>query len=152
MIYVFDTNIILHYLKEDAVMQKIKADFDPLNIQNETWLCVVTLGELRSISKANRWGEKRVSWLESFFQKFPVADLYHEEILEKYAEIEAFSQCRLPELGRPVSPRNMEKNDLWIAATTSVLKATLITTDRDFDHLDRIFFNLNRVEVPKSSL
>jgi len=30
MIYVFDTNIILHYLKEDAVMHKIKADFNPL--------------------------------------------------------------------------------------------------------------------------
>jgi tRNA(fMet)-specific endonuclease VapC len=32
----------------------------------------------------------------------------------------------------------MGKNDLWIAATASVLKAILLTTDHDFDHLDKV--------------
>lgn len=35
--------------------------------------------------------------------------------------------------------RQMGKNDLWIAATASVLKATLLTTDHDFDHLHTVF-------------
>lgn len=30
----------------------------------------------------------------------------------------------------------MGKNDLWIAATASAIDATLITSDKDFDHLD----------------
>ncbi|HVK05454.1 MAG TPA: PIN domain-containing protein [Armatimonadaceae bacterium] len=30
----------------------------------------------------------------------------------------------------------MGKNDLWIAATAHVTGAALLTTDRDFDHLD----------------
>ncbi|MGI9065443.1 MAG: hypothetical protein ACR2HX_03440 [Pyrinomonadaceae bacterium] len=38
--------------------------------------------------------------------------------------------------------RVMGKNDLWIAATTSVLKAKLLTTDNDFDHLDGVFFEV----------
>lgn len=29
----------------------------------------------------------------------------------------------------------MGKNDVWIAATTKVAGATLLTTDNDFDHL-----------------
>jgi tRNA(fMet)-specific endonuclease VapC len=36
----------------------------------------------------------------------------------------------------------MGKNDLWIAATASVLKARLLTTDHDFDHLDGIFLDV----------
>ena len=37
-------------------------------------------------------------------------------------------------------------NDLWIAATTSALNATLITTDKDFDHLDGIFLKVIYVD------
>jgi len=36
----------------------------------------------------------------------------------------------------------MGDNDIWIAATASVLKATLLTTDRDFDHLDGVFLRV----------
>jgi predicted nucleic acid-binding protein len=38
-----------------------------------------------------------------------------------------------------MTARNMGKNDLWIAATASVQSATLITTDKDFDHLNGVF-------------
>jgi len=37
--------------------------------------------------------------------------------------------------------RTMGKNDLWIAATANVTSATLLTTDKDFDHLDGAFIN-----------
>ena len=36
----------------------------------------------------------------------------------------------------------MGKNDIWIAATASVLKSTLITTDKDFDHLNNRFLEV----------
>ncbi|HBA86126.1 MAG TPA: hypothetical protein DCZ95_18740 [Verrucomicrobia bacterium] len=39
----------------------------------------------------------------------------------------------------PGSARSMGDHDIWIAATASVLKATLLTTDHDFDHLDGHF-------------
>ncbi len=41
----------------------------------------------------------------------------------------------------------MGKNDLWIAATCSTLGTTLITTDQDFNHLDKTFLNLQRVDM-----
>jgi tRNA(fMet)-specific endonuclease VapC len=34
----------------------------------------------------------------------------------------------------------MGKNDLWIAATTHLAQASLITTDADFDHLNGLYF------------
>ena len=36
----------------------------------------------------------------------------------------------------------MGDNDIWIAATSSVLKAVLLTTDHDFDHLDGVFLKV----------
>jgi tRNA(fMet)-specific endonuclease VapC len=33
------------------------------------------------------------------------------------------------------TPRNIGKNDIWIASTAFLLNLTLITTHDDFDHL-----------------
>jgi predicted nucleic acid-binding protein len=41
----------------------------------------------------------------------------------------------------------MGKNDIWIAATTSAIFATLITTDGDFEHLNGVFFDLIKVNL-----
>lgn len=41
-----------------------------------------------------------------------------------------------------MSSRNMGKNDLWIAAAASVLNAKLLTTDKDFDHLNEEFLEV----------
>jgi predicted nucleic acid-binding protein len=147
MIFLFDTNIVLHYLKEDAVMRTIKSSFNPFAPGNETWFCFATIGELRSIALANQWGEKKRGKLEAFVLQFLIPDPRTEEIINRYAEIETYSQRRLPNVSpQPISPRNMGKNDLWIAATASVLSATLLTTDKDFDHLDEVFLKLERIE------
>jgi len=41
----------------------------------------------------------------------------------------------------------MDKNDLWIAATAHLAKATLLTTDRKgFEPMDDIWFDLTVVK------
>ena len=45
--------------------------------------------------------------------------------------------------------RNMGKNDLWIAATTYVTGSKLITSDKDFDHLDGEYFEVLHFERQK---
>jgi predicted nucleic acid-binding protein len=40
----------------------------------------------------------------------------------------------------------MGKNDLWIAATSSVLNATLLTTDGDFDHLNGAYLTVIKID------
>lgn len=39
----------------------------------------------------------------------------------------------------------MGKNDLWIAATASVLGTKLLTTDEDYTHLDGVFLSVEKV-------
>ena len=45
-----------------------------------------------------------------------------------------------------MTARNMGKNDLWIAATAAATNTTLLTTDSDFDHCDKIFFNVLKID------
>jgi tRNA(fMet)-specific endonuclease VapC len=63
-----------------------------------------------------------------------------QDILNLYGEIDAFSQGKLQRpLPNGVSARNMGKNDLWIAAAASATQSILLSTDRDFAHLEGAF-------------
>jgi len=44
-----------------------------------------------------------------------------------------------------ISARNMGKNDLWIAATAYVTEATLLTMDKDFEHLKDVYLKMKNV-------
>jgi tRNA(fMet)-specific endonuclease VapC len=102
----------------------------------------VSLGELKSIALMNNWGENKIQKLEQLFDELLVADIHNEKVVEKYAEIDAFSQGKLKKNPLSFSSRNMGKNDLWIAATASSLSATLLTSDGDFEHLDSTFLKV----------
>lgn len=147
MIYLFDSNIVLHYVRQSAVMIQIEQDFDPFGTGNESWLCVVSKGELRSIAVQNQWGASRRQRLEELMNDFYPADIFSEETIDCYAEIDAFSQNKLP--GKPLgmTARNIGKNDLWIAAAAHILDAKLLTTDSDFDHLGGVYIDLLKVKA-----
>ncbi len=85
--------------------------------------------------------------LRTYLSSFVTLDIHVETVINRYAEIDAFSQNRLVDHPLGMSARNMGKNDLWIAATASVLGATLVTTDNDFTHLDNHFLTLKRYSV-----
>lgn len=76
-----------------------------------------------------------------------IADINSENILNRYAEIDAFSQGRLENRVSNFTARNMGKNDIWIAATASVLDAVLLTTDNDFDHLNEEFLSVAKIDL-----
>ena len=61
------------------------------------------------------------------------------EIIDRYGDIDAFSQGKLTNSNVKFTARNMGKNDLWIAATSSVYDLVLVTTDKDFNHLDKAY-------------
>jgi len=144
MIYLFDSSILLHYVRQTTIMVEVERVYDPFGSDNEAWICIVSKGELRSISLQNEWGTSRRNRLERLLSDFFPADIFSEEVLDAYAEIDAFSQGKLPGKSSGVSARNMGKNDLWIAATAFVLNAKLLTTDADFEHLNGIYVDVVR--------
>jgi tRNA(fMet)-specific endonuclease VapC len=64
-----------------------------------------------------------------------------------YAQIDSYSQRLNPNFSvySFATPRNMEKNDLWIASLATILNLELVTTDADFDHLHNVFFPVRKV-------
>ena len=149
MRYVLDTNIVLAYLRKHTIWNLIEEPFEIYDSETIVFVPAVVIGKLESIAVQNDWGQKKKQDLEVFVNEFIRVDQLNDEIITAYSKIDAFSQGRLE--GKPLndSARNMGKNDLWIAATASILDATLITTDKDFQHLhthflDVAYFDLNK--------
>ena len=72
----------------------------------------------------------------------------NQSYLTSYAEIDGYSQRLNPNFENyPFdTPRNMGKNDLWIASLAALLGLRLVTTDSDFDHLHNIFFEVKKIK------
>ena len=149
MDYLLDTNIVLIYIRKSDLYKKLENQLNLIEGDNNLIVSVVTVGELKSIAKRNNWGEKKLDKLTEILKQFLIADINVESVVERYAEIDAYSQGKLKDQITNFTSRNMGKNDLWIAATASILNATLITTDKDFDHLDDKYLKLIRIDLDK---
>ena len=146
MNFIIDTNILVHYIRKDKFAEKLDVTFRPFAAGNRPVVPIVVFGEVKSIAMQNGWGAKKLALLDELLLKVLRADITLE-IVERYAEIDAFSQNKLANRPLSATSRNMGKNDLWIAATASVLKAKLLTADADFDHLDAVFLEVERVII-----
>ena len=151
MIYLLDTSILIAYLRViSSIKDFVDKKYAPLALPNEAIISVVTVGEIKAIAIRNGWGKKRLEKLEQILNQIIIADINSEEIINRYAEIDAFSQGRLMGRVSNFTARNMGKNDIWIAATTSVLDATLLTTDNDFNHLHDEFLSVAKIDLNES--
>ncbi|MFH0992139.1 MAG: type II toxin-antitoxin system VapC family toxin [bacterium] len=137
--YILDTGIVVGYLRQSGYAAFIEKEYNPFNAPNIAAISIVTVGELLSLAIQFHWGELKITRLRELLSHIPQIDIKSDAILEMYAQIDAFSQGK--NLAKPLSQsaRNMGENDVWIASTASVLNATLITTDKDFNHLDVVF-------------
>ena len=149
--YLLDTNILLYYFRQDHKWTHISTEYN-LQTLSDNVVSVVSWGELYALALRNAWGERRIKTLDRLNSFFIVADIYEENILQKYGEIDAYSQGKLSTNPLPtgISARNMGKNDLWIAATAHVLDLPLLTSDSDFDHLHRVYLTVEKIVFPIS--
>ena len=147
MNYILDTNIVLIYTRESPLTEIVEKKYNLFNSKNKLYLSVVTIAELKSIVLQRNYGEKKLRLLEDMLKNFSIIDINIEEILDRYAEIDAYSQGKLVKKKGDFTARNMGKNDLFIAATSSVYDLVLITTDKDFEHLSSEFLKLELVDL-----
>ncbi len=147
MNYIFDTNILLIYFRDKNLMNYLDKKYNPLSLQRKPVISVVSVGEIKALALKNTWGEKCQQMISKLTNQFLIADINVKKIIDKYAEIDTFSQGRLKNKPLTGSARNMGKNDLWITATASVLDIPLITTDKDFAHLHNVFLQLEYIDI-----
>jgi tRNA(fMet)-specific endonuclease VapC len=132
-LYLLDTNIVIHYARGKTVGQQIEADHSLITTPYRPLICIVTHGEALAFAKKRSWGKAKIAAVNHILAQFVTVDINDPQIIEAYADIDAYSQS----IGR-----RMGKNDLWIAAVAHITKAALLTTDDDFDHLDGSYLTL----------
>jgi len=137
-----DTSILLHLLRESPLVSHIREAFAENDVDDTILLSIVSIGEIESIAIQQHYGKKKKNRLKDLIREFLVIPIQSLDLVEKYAEIDAYSQGKLE--GKPLpkgmSSRNMGKNDLWIASTAAISGSILFSADNDFQHLDGQFF------------
>lgn len=147
MNFLLDTNILLHFIRRDETSRQIETNYQPFAAANRAIVSVISFGEIKSLAIQKDWGAAKLQLLDRLLLMALRSDITLD-IVEHYAEIDAFSQARHPLHISNFTARNMGKNDLWIAATASALGATLLTTDADFEHLDGHFLSVAKIAMP----
>ena len=83
-----------------------------------------------ALAGRNGWGENKIAVLARALAELVTVNVDSRIIIEAYVEIE--TACR----NSPGGERKMGHNDMWIAATSLITGLPLITTDKDFNHLN----------------
>jgi len=145
MIYILDTNIFLSMVRRPKFMDYI---YDEFGKPDDVFVTsVVVEGELKSFVRQRKWGVRKIRDLNYLLSKAAIYPIKTQQIVERYADIDTFSQGKHETMQLGMSARSMGKNDLWIAATAS--NATLLTIDKDFNHLNGVFFEVNLMDLNK---
>ena len=147
MDFLWDTNILLHRIRQSVSFQKWEGEHHFFDKGNRNFISIVSVGEIHSLALQRNWGMKKMKVLGTALDKLSPLVIAKRSVVQAYATIDAYSQNKLASKPLPLrlTSRNMGKNDLWIAATTHVINARLVTTDHDFDHLDGQFLKLLKV-------
>jgi tRNA(fMet)-specific endonuclease VapC len=143
MDYLWDTNILIHFVRNSETYQNLDEKHRFFEAGNRTFISVVSVGEIYSLAIQLDWGQRKIVELQNILARlshYPIND----EIILAYAQIDAFSQGKLKKspLPKGITARNMGKNDIWIAATASVLQMPLLTLDNDFVHLSPTYLDI----------
>ena len=149
MDYLHDSNIVVIYSRDNDLARRIEEDYAIFRGDHRLAISTVSLGEINASIKKLQLGEKRKQKIEQILGNINAFGINFQEVIDRYGDIDAYSQGKLLTKKGKFSARNMGKNDIWIAATASVFNLTLLTTDRDFDHLDGVYIDLEYISLKK---
>lgn len=144
-LYLLDTNVILALIRGKILGAFIDTTFGLTSAKTRPLVSIVSHAEIRVIASRRSWRQEKIKALQTALDHLVTVDINDEAVIQAYVEIDLFSQ------GHPAGARNMGKNDLWIAACAKAAGATLLTTDRDFDHLNPMLLSVESID-PNSSL
>ncbi len=146
-----DTNILIHKVRESNIWDFIEKTYFPKGLRNNGFISKVFVGELLAFAYENKWGSARKKKLKETIALFEPLTIKDPKTLDAYAKISAYSRNRHKSLKLPkhFPARDMGKNDLWIAATAAAIEAPLISTDKNFEHLDGVFLDVIFIDQDK---
>ena len=123
---ILDTNVLVHLARGRAAGRFIDDTLGLSKRPERPLISVVTIGEIFSLAEQWEWGSGRKDQLTALLKNVVHVPV-HPMVVRRYGELDSF-------LIR--SGRRIQQNDVWIAATASVLGCVLVTTDKDFTVLE----------------
>lgn len=147
MHFLWDTNILLHYIRQSDKYHLWNSEYEFFDTKNKVSLSIVSIGEIYSLAFQLNWQHKKLLSIQHLLSTLTPLPIAQKNVVNAYPVIDAHSQGKYisKPLPQGMTSRNMGKNDLWIAATAYVTQARLITIDKDFDHLKGLFIQLIRL-------
>ena len=144
MRYLLDTGLLLGFTRQAPWALKVRETLDLGNPENMVFTSVICRGEILALAEKNGWGGEKRKHLENLLRQIPQLDISRGQIIDAYARLDAWTHGKsvmAPKNAGPPKPAvSMTQNDIWIAATAHASGATLVSTDKDFKHLDNVWF------------
>jgi tRNA(fMet)-specific endonuclease VapC len=123
--YLLDTGILLHWVRGSKVATVVDGQFQLRASNFRPLICEVSLGEIESFARTQKWGEQKRSKLKELKKELIAVDISDSRVIEAYADLSSLAKWN----GWAIFHG---KNDLWVGAATRVAGATLLTADKDF--------------------
>jgi len=134
--YVLDTNILLYLIRGSAAGISIDQAYGLRSNLQRHIVSIASQAELHVLADRNNWNAAKREALRLMFENVVIVPIDSQGLIDAYVRIAAADS------DWPEGPRNMGKNDIWIAATSLYSGVPLLTTDKDF-----IFLNNNPIQV-----
>ena len=151
MKFVIDTNVLIFKSRNSTIWKYIEKTYFPRGIKNNAIISFAAQAESLAFANQQNWGTEKKLRLNQTINLLEIIHSNQKKLIDFYVNIDAFSHNRHKSLSLPkkFTARKMGKNDLWIAATAATLQCPLITTDKDFEHLDGVFLDVIYIDVEK---
>ncbi len=151
-LYLLDTNILVGYIRGATWAREVHDKYNLSDSDAMVFTSIICHGEMLALARKLNWGKNKQAELEKILNEISMIDINHKEILDAYALIDAWTHgksvaCQQSPPPKPAIP--MGQNDLWIAATARASNATLLSTDKDFAHLNRVWIEYVYVDQTK---
>jgi tRNA(fMet)-specific endonuclease VapC len=124
--YLLDTNVVIALTRNNDLGKYLDRTYQLTSGVFDIYTSVVVLGETAALALKLGWNTTKQGTLSTILGFFTHLDIFDPDVIHAYAEIDAYSAANGIKMG---------KNDLWIAATAKRNDLTLLSTDKDFDHL-----------------
>ncbi len=149
MNYLYDTNILAFIIKQDPAIEKLEKGIAE-DSGNLRIISIVAKAEIETLAVLFKWGDQKREQLKNLLDQFLIIPIDSQQIVAAYVELDTYSQGKHSNKSSGLTARNMGKNDLWIAATAMVTDSTLLTSDKDFDHMNGVFISVKKITIEKS--
>jgi predicted nucleic acid-binding protein len=118
----------VHLLRNKSTGQAIEAGFELSTRPERPLLCSVVEGEIRGLAAWWGWGPAKIAKLEKTLSELVRVSAGEAEVVKSYGVLYAHQT----KIGLKVG-----ENDLWLAATASAIRGTILTCDSDFQKFDQ---------------